>query len=73
MTTLAKDFILSLSIPERIQLVEDIWDTILEGSDGIGLSIEKKAELNHRLDAYRQNPDEGSSWEDVKDRIKVLQ
>lgn len=39
MSTLAKTNILSLSISERIQLVEDIWDTIDE-------SPEKDSEIN---------------------------
>ena len=70
MKTLTKEFVMTLSISDRIQLVTDIWDTILENPDGIGLSSEKKLELNRRLDAYHQNPDEGSSWEDVKERLR---
>lgn len=33
MRTLTKTGVLSLSVPERIQLVEDIWDTIAEIPD----------------------------------------
>ena len=34
------------------------------------LSDEQKAELDRRLNAYHQNPDEGASWELVRERIK---
>lgn len=70
MSTLVKADVLSLSIPERIQLVEDIWDTIAECPDEIRLSDEQKAELDRRLDAYHRNPDEGTPWEVVRERIR---
>jgi putative addiction module component (TIGR02574 family) len=70
MNTLAQRDILNLSVPERIQLVADIWDTITATPEEIELSDEQKIELNRRLDAYRKNPDEGSSWELVQERIR---
>ncbi len=70
MSTLAKADVLSLSVSERIQLVEDIWDTIAEVPEEIGLSDEQKVELDTRLDAYHQNPDEGSPWGMVRERIR---
>jgi putative addiction module component (TIGR02574 family) len=70
MNTLAKSEVLNLSVSERIQLVEDIWDTITEVPDEVSLTEEQKIELDRRLDAYQKNPDEGSHWEEVKDRIR---
>jgi putative addiction module component (TIGR02574 family) len=60
---------LDLSIPERIQLVEDIWDTIAAKADSIELSREEKKIIDQRLDAYHKNPDPGSPWTDVFKRI----
>ena len=73
MSALVKADVLSLSVPERIQLVEDIWDTIAEVPEEIGLTDEQKAELDLRLDAYHQNPDEGSPWGMVRERIRSRQ
>jgi len=70
MSALVKADVLSLSVPERIQLVEDIWDTIAEVPEEVDLSPEQKAELDHRLDAYHQNPDEGAPWGMVRERIR---
>jgi putative addiction module component (TIGR02574 family) len=56
---------LDLSIPERIQLVEDIWDTIAAEADSIELTEDEKKIIDERLEAYHQNPDLGSPWEDV--------
>ncbi len=60
---------LALSIPERIQLVEDIWDTIATEHEAIELTEKDKKIIDERLEAYHRNPDLGSPWEDVYKRI----
>jgi putative addiction module component (TIGR02574 family) len=70
MSTLAIADVLSLSVSERIQLVEDIWDTIAEVPDKIELSAEQKVQLDTRLDAYHRHPEEGSPWGMVRERIR---
>jgi len=60
---------LALSIPERIQLVEDIWDTIAAETDSVELTEEEKKIIDARLEAYHKNPDLGSPWEDVYKRL----
>jgi putative addiction module component (TIGR02574 family) len=57
-----------LPLSEKLQLVEDLWDSI--SPDQIPVLDWQKAELAQRKAAYAQNPDSGSSWEDVKDRIR---
>lgn len=70
MNTLVKSDILNLSVPERILLVEDIWDSVVEVPDIVPLTEEQKKELARRLDAYHTNPAEGSPWEVVRERIR---
>jgi putative addiction module component (TIGR02574 family) len=60
---------LELSIPERIQLVEDIWDTITPELSSVALTKEEKEIIDSRLDAYYQDPSLGSPWDDVYKRI----
>ena len=60
---------LALSFPERIQLVEDIWDSIAEAPESLPLTEEQKAELDRRLDAYHRNPGQGSPWGGVRERL----
>lgn len=67
---LTKSDILSLSVPERILLVEEIWDSVAEFPNAVPLTVEQKVELDRRLDAYHQNPNMGSPWEVVKERIR---
>ena len=70
MNTLTKADFLSLSVPERIILVEDIWDSVSEVPDAVVLTEEQKSELDRRLDAYHKNPSEGSPWSDLRARIR---
>ena len=60
---------LDLSIPERIQLVEDIWDTIAAQADTLELTDEEKKIIDERLEAYHRNPKLGSPWNEVFGRI----
>jgi putative addiction module component (TIGR02574 family) len=62
--------ILELPVEERIQLVEDVWDSIAEAPEATSLTEEQKAELDRRLEAYHKNPSAGSPWESVKNRIR---
>jgi putative addiction module component (TIGR02574 family) len=59
----------SLSIPERIQLVEDIWDSIATQPEMVELSAETKLELDKRLQEYEQQPQDQSSWDEVRSRL----
>ncbi|MGF7139073.1 addiction module protein [Roseimarinus sediminis] len=68
MTQIIKD-ILKLSIPERIAVIEAIWDSISSDAQQLGLSPETKQLLDDRLKLFDSNQDEGSSWEEVKTRI----
>lgn len=62
--------LLDLSISERIQLVADLWDSIATVPEAVSLTEAQKEELDRRLDAYHKNPDAGSPWESVKERIR---
>jgi putative addiction module component (TIGR02574 family) len=61
--------ILNLSISERIQLAQDIWDSVAEVPESVTLTEEQKAELDHRLDAYHKDPNAGSPWSIVGERL----
>jgi putative addiction module component (TIGR02574 family) len=61
---------LKLSVSERIQLVEDIWDSIAaEASDTLELSQAQIDELHRRVAAHRAAPSTAVPWEQVKARL----
>ena len=70
MSSLARADILKLSLAERIQLVEDIWDSIFECPEAVPLTEGQKVELEKRLEAYHLNPQAGSPWNVVRERIR---
>jgi len=61
--------ILQLSVAERIQLVEDIWDSVAAFPDEVPLTERQKKELDCRLQSYAQNPQEGILWEELKAQL----
>ncbi len=64
--------ILKLSVPERILLVEAIWDSIAnqdETKNSYHLNEEQIKSLEEELAEYSKNPDEGSTWDEIKKRI----
>ncbi|WP_457674781.1 addiction module protein [Thiolapillus sp.] len=69
MKTITASDIAEMSIQQRIQLVEDIWDSIAEMPEAVEIPQWHRKVLDERLEAYHVNPDEGSPWKDVKKRI----
>jgi len=59
----------SLLVAERIQLVEDLWDSIAEDSGSLQLTDAQRAELDRRLDDFEAAPGAGDSWEEVKRKL----
>jgi putative addiction module component (TIGR02574 family) len=70
MSILAEKEILDLSVSERIQLAQDIWDSVAKVPESLALTDEEKAEIDRRLDLYHKDPNAGSPWSVVRDRIK---
>lgn len=61
--------LLRLSVPERIQLVQDLWDSIAADESAVALTDAQRAELDRRLDAHRRDPDAARPWAEVKARL----
>jgi putative addiction module component (TIGR02574 family) len=54
------DQLRELPVSERIQLVEDLWDTIAEAPEDLILTDAQKAELDRRLDRLDESPEQGT-------------
>lgn len=65
--------VFELTLSEKLQLVEDLWDSIALLPDQIPVLDWQKEELAKRKAAYLQNPGLGSSWEAVKERVRSRQ
>lgn len=61
------DEIKKLSVSERILLVEEIWDGIVDADgDELSLSETQRTELDRRIDAYRDQPEPGRTWHEIQ-------
>jgi len=60
------DKALELPIPARIRLVEDIWDSIALESGAVELTPEQRAELDRRIEDYKNDPAGNVPWEEIK-------
>jgi putative addiction module component (TIGR02574 family) len=69
MRTTALD-ISKLSLAERIQLAEDLWDSVAAETGGLPLTEAQTAELDRRLTQLTRDPDAGDPWEVVRGRIQ---
>jgi putative addiction module component (TIGR02574 family) len=59
-----------LSVAERIQLVEDIWDSIAtEDPESFRLSEAQKKELRRRTVTHQTDPSTSIPWEQVREKL----
>ena len=63
--------IYKLSLAERIQLLEDVWDSIADETDAWELTPGLQAELDRRLDDLDANPSGNVTWEEVKASLRA--
>lgn len=58
-----------LSIPERLDLVEDIWDSIAQDAQALALTVEERAELDRRWADHERDPNSAIPWEIVRNEL----
>ena len=58
-----------LSIPERLELIALLWDSIPDPAEAMPLPEWHRQELERRLADAEANPETGIPWEEVKARL----
>jgi len=62
--------LLKLSPAERIQLAEDLWDSVAAQPESLpSLSDDQRKEIERRCAAHAQDPSSALTWEDVRARL----
>lgn len=59
-----------LPLSERLQLMEDLWDSIAGELEADALPESLKAEMDRRMEAYLKDPSTSLSLEEVRRRMK---
>lgn len=62
--------LLKLGRAERLQLVEDLWDSLVQEDAALPLSDAKRDELRRRKERFLQHPQSGLTWEQVKQQAR---
>lgn len=74
MNTITVSDLLHLSVAERIQLVEDLWDSVAAEAtahpERLPVSAAQHKELLRRSQAHRRNPGEAVLLDDALDEIE---
>ena len=58
--------VLKLSVPERVRLVQAIWDSVEAEPEAVPLTATERQELDRRWQAYQREPEGGFTWAEVK-------
>ena len=61
--------ILSLSVEERIQLVEAVWDSIAQHPESLPVTEAQRKELDRRLADHLKDPQAARPWSQVRDSL----
>ncbi len=69
MSTVRKE-IRSLSVASRLQLLEEIWDSLLEAPEAVPVTDGQRKELARRRRAHARNPSAANSWAQVRARLR---
>lgn len=64
---LTKDEILEMPVSERLHLIETLWDSI--DSNDLPVPEHHLRALDAALADYERNPNEGSSWDEVREEL----
>lgn len=64
------DSLFDLTPPEKLQLVEDLWDDLAATPHDIPIHEWQKQELARRKANLMRQPSSGISWEELKTRIR---
>jgi putative addiction module component (TIGR02574 family) len=59
-----------LSVAERIQLAEELWDSVAAETGELPMTEAQVAELDRRLAALALDPAAGEPWEVVRARVE---
>ena len=71
MVKLDMDAIRKLSVPERLALVERIWDSISEDPDGLPISEAQLVEARRRLADHDADPSTAVPWTEAQARLRA--
>jgi putative addiction module component (TIGR02574 family) len=65
-----REQLFKLSAAERLELVEELWDSISDADEALVLTDAQREDLERRLAEADADPTGGLPWEEVRERIR---
>jgi putative addiction module component (TIGR02574 family) len=63
------DEILDLPVPDRLRVVEEIWESIAAAPETLPVPQSQRDELDRRLKLHQEDPEAATPWETVRSRL----
>jgi putative addiction module component (TIGR02574 family) len=62
--------IYKLAPAERLQLIDELWESLRSCPESVPLTDAQRDELDRRLDAFERGEGESTPWDEVKRRLQ---
>jgi len=68
--SIVRNDIQSLSVSDRLQLLEEIWDSLVETPEAVPVTDAQRKELARRRRAHARHPSAAKPWAEVRARLR---
>jgi len=59
----------NLSTAEKIELIDELWDSVIQDQNNVPITDAQRIELDKRLAEFEVDKEIGESWKIVRKRI----
>jgi len=63
--------ILELPADTRVQIAQQIWESVAEHPETVALTTAQREELEKRWKALQESPDAGEEWESLRTKLQA--
>ena len=69
MGRISLDEIRELTVAERLELAEEIWDSIVTSPEALPIPEPQRRELDRRLKLHSEDPTSAEPWSSIRSRL----
>lgn len=67
--TLSKEEIHELPVPQRLELIGELWNSVVEAEDMLPITDEERKLLDEAIEEHRRDPGAARPWDEVRREI----
>lgn len=61
--------VMEMSLAEKVQLYDELWQELEDHFHRMPVDPRLISAMDHEMEEYRRDPSQGSTWEQVRERI----